>query len=52
MASNIDETIPADNVKVEKSDIRRNFQYAKEEIEEQQRVSSLPWQIATNQTSI
>lgn len=52
MASNIDETIPPDNVKASKSDVRQNFATAKEEIEDLQRQTSLAWRIATGQTAI
>ena len=46
MASNIDATIPADNVKVDKADLRSNFSSAKSEIESLQRETRLPWLIA------
>jgi len=46
MASNIDATVPANNVKVNKSDLRDNFQAAKEEIEELQRRVRYPFQVA------
>lgn len=52
MASDIDETQPPDNVKVDKSALRENFRIAKEEIEELQRKTALPWRIAFGQTSI
>lgn len=42
MASAIDPAVPADNVKVAKSDIRDNFQAAKNEIEALQEQTSLP----------
>lgn len=52
MASTIDETVPADNVKASKADVRENFRRAKEEITALQRATALPWRIATGQTSI
>jgi hypothetical protein len=52
MASTIDETIPPDNVKASKSDVRQNFARAKSEIEALQRVTALAWRLATGQTSI
>lgn len=52
MASNIDESVPADNVKVDKALLRQNFQNAKDEIEELQVYQSLAWRLATGQTSI
>lgn len=52
MASAIDVTVPADNVKVEKTDIRRNFATASEEIGDLQRKTSTPWRIAFGQQSV
>lgn len=52
MASTIDATVPADNVKVDKALLRTNFQRAKTEIETLQRQTALPWRIATGQTAI
>jgi len=52
MASLINISIPADNVKVDKALLRENFRRAKEEIDLQQRVTSFAWRMATNQTSI
>lgn len=52
MASNIDASVPADNVRVEKSDVRNNFANAKSEIEDLQRATSLPWRLATGQSTI
>lgn len=46
MSSNIDPTKPADNVPAEKSDLRANLQATKDEIEELQRETKLPWLIA------
>ena len=42
MASDIDETVPPDNVKASKSAIRGNFAAAKSEIEDLQAAVSLP----------
>ena len=52
MASQIDDSIPADNVKAVKSEIRENFRVAKEEITEQQRKTSIAWRIAIGETSL
>ena len=52
MASTIDVTVPVDNVKVSKADIRANFLRAKNEIEALQRQTALAWRIATGQLSI
>tara|TARA_Y100000034_G_C6899377_1_gene415395 strand:- start:947 stop:1105 length:159 start_codon:yes stop_codon:yes gene_type:complete len=46
MSSDIDATKPADNVQVSKQDMRDNFLAAKDEIEELQRLTGIPWQIA------
>lgn len=46
MASNVDVTFPADNVRVEKARMRQQFAYIKEEIEKLQKQSSLPWLLA------
>lgn len=46
MASDIDASVPADNVLVDKSDIRANFRTARDEITELQRKTRLPWLIA------
>lgn len=46
MASAIDTSKPADNVKVAKSDLRANFQAAKDEIEDLQRHTSVAWLMA------
>lgn len=48
MASEIDPTVPADNVKVDKSLIRENFQTAADEITELQRKTSVAGQMAYN----
>ena len=46
--SEIDATIPADNEKVDKSEVRANFGHAKDEIDDLYRYTGLAWQIATN----
>ena len=46
MASNIDPTVPKDNVKVDKSLLRANAAAAKEEIEALQAKATIPRQIA------
>lgn len=46
MASNIDEAVPADNARVQKSDMRANFAHAKAEIEALQNATSLARQMA------
>lgn len=46
MASEIDASIPADNVKVAKSDIRQNFQTAADEISQLQSKVTQAWLIA------
>jgi len=52
MASNIDTTIPADNVKSSKSEFRAQFVVIKAEIVELQRKVRLPWKIATGELSV
>ncbi len=52
MASEIDATVPADNVQVDKSLLRDNFQAAKNEIEELQGKTSLASQIAFGSISM
>ena len=46
MASAIDVTFPADNVKVDKALERANWKAASDEITQLQREVGLPWQIA------
>ncbi len=46
MASQVDETFPADNVRVSKSEMRDQFRVIKEEIEDLQRQNTLPWHLA------
>lgn len=50
--SQIDDTVPADNVKVDKALLRANNRVAKEEITILIRMSRLPWQIATGNISL
>ena len=52
MTSQVDATVPADNIKVEKSDVRSNFSVIKDEITDVQRQTSLAWQIARSVISI
>lgn len=49
--SQIDATKPADNVKVDKADIRGNFQAAKSEINRLLRTTRPPWQVAVGTLS-
>lgn len=46
MSSAIDATVPADNVKSDKSLFRSNFQIAKDEISDLQVATSLPSKLA------
>ena len=46
MASEVDATVPADNVVVDKADIRENFRVIKEEITNLQTSTNLARQIA------
>jgi hypothetical protein len=50
MASDIDATVPADNVKADKSLIRANFLAAKNEIEDLQRETGLAARLAFDPT--
>lgn len=52
MTSTIDDTIPADNVKVEKADLRSNFTKAKSEITELQRKVRMPYKIAFGELNV
>lgn len=52
MSSNIDETVPVDNQRVEKAAVRANFSAAKDEIEALQRQVSLAWRIALGVTNM
>lgn len=47
MASNVDATVPADNVKVDKALLRANFNTISDEITALQRQNSIAWRIAT-----
>lgn len=44
--SGIDVTVPADNVRVSKGDVRDNFRAASDSIESLQRLNGMAWQIA------
>lgn len=46
MASQIDPTFPPDNQRVEKSQMRQQLAYAKQEIEKLQKQTALPWLLA------
>lgn len=46
MASEIDASVPADNVKVAKADVRDNFRAARDEITALQRKVREPWMTA------
>lgn len=46
MSSDVDATIPADNVKADKSEFRSNFQIIKNEITALQLVTSTPRKMA------
>lgn len=46
MASQVDASIPADNVKVSKSEVRENFRIIRDEITSLQRRVREPWQIS------
>ena len=52
MASSIDATVPADNVKADKAKFRSNFSAAKDEIEDLQKEVALPRQIAFGTVSL
>lgn len=52
MASEIDATVPADNVQVDKALIRANFAAAKSEIEDLQDETSLAYQIGFGQVTM
>lgn len=51
MASQIDPSVIADNIKVIKADLREQFEIAKEEITALQETSSLPHELAYNEVS-
>lgn len=44
--SGVDVTVPADNVRVSKGDVRDNFRAASDSIESLQRLNGMAWQIA------
>jgi hypothetical protein len=48
MASQVDATVPADNVKADKALFRQNFLTIKNEMSAVQRRTGLAWQIAMN----
>lgn len=50
--SGIDVTVPADNVRVSKGDMRDNFRAASDSIEALQRRLSIAWRIALGDESI
>jgi len=50
MASDVDSTFPADNVKVSKATMRAQQLIIKNELEELQRLTRLPWIIARGET--
>ena len=50
--SGIDVTIPADNVRVVKGDMRDNFRAASDTIEALQRLNSIAWQNALGNTTM
>lgn len=52
MASEIDDTVPADNVQVDKALIRANFTAAKNEIDALQNATSVARQIAFDQITM
>lgn len=52
MASQVDDTVPADNVKVSKGDLRENFATIKDELNELFRKTSKAWLIANGQESV
>lgn len=52
MASQVDATVPADNVKVDKALLRENFATIKDEMTTQQRRTGLAWQMAIGDISL
>jgi hypothetical protein len=52
MASSVDSTLPADNVKASKADFRAQFLVIKNEIEVLQTLTRLPWKIARGDISV
>lgn len=51
-SSGIDVTVPADNVRVSKGDMRDNFRAASDSIEALQRRQSLAWEIALGEQTM
>ena len=52
MASDVDETFPADGSKVSKSTFRAQQLVIKNELEELQKLTRLPWKIARGDISV
>jgi hypothetical protein len=52
MTSSVDATLPADNVKASKADFRAQFLVIKDELENLQRLTRLPWKIARGEISV
>ena len=52
MASEVDATFPSDDEKVDKAQMRQQFLVIKNELSELQRMTRLPWLIATGQESV
>lgn len=52
MASQVDASVPADNVKVDKAELRENFRITRDEITELQRKVRLAYQIAFSQVTV
>lgn len=52
MASNVDASVPADNVKADKALLRQNFSHTKTEIEALQRETSVAWKIAIGDLTV
>lgn len=50
--SAVDDTIPADDVKVSKGDLRANFATIKDELNELFRKTSKAWKIANGEESV
>ena len=52
MASEVDATVPEDNVKADKALLRENFRIISEEITELQSRVSMAWKIARGELSV
>lgn len=50
--SDIDATVPADDVKADKAEMRANFGHAKDEIDQLFRETGIAWQIAIGLRSV